>query len=211
MSRAVPEGGARQDDRRSREQGQALVELAILLPVIAGLLLWSLDFATVFRHQHTVLQAARFAAWSALREPSPRAPSHPSLQRIAEETRTRILVGLPAQLQIEERSSIEGLPAGRLLGFGIARLGLSPHGKITARVQLSLDRLLQNPAFAGRQLDELRTAVGRTWRARDGAAIREVVARQHLAGASRWLRPAFAIARLDLVRVNIDALPKRKP
>lgn len=211
MSRPLPTCWPYQGERRTRERGQALVELAILLPVIVGVLLWSRDFATAFHYRHTVLQAARFAAWSALQEPSSRARSRPSLRRIAEETRTRILAGLPGELRIEERSSLEGVPGGGLLGLAIERLGLSPEGKFTARVRLPLDRLLQNPAFAGRQLEEHRTVVGRTWRAPDTASVREVVARQHLGGASRWLGPALAIVHLDAVRVNLDALPKRAP
>ena len=98
------------------EDGQAAVEVALLLPVVALLLLAVVQCALVVRDQVLVVHAAREAARAAAVDPSPRAPRQAALEAAALDG-ARLAVrlvpaegpGAPVSVEISYRS-VTGAP-----------------------------------------------------------------------------------------------------
>lgn len=85
-----------------REEGQATVELALLLPLLVTLLVAVLQLAIVARNSLAVTHATRVAARTAVSEPSPQAIT----------ASARSATGLPAeQVQVKVSGSLQ--PRGR--------------------------------------------------------------------------------------------------
>lgn len=62
MGSRTKKSGAKRSDHCSNERGAALVELAVVLPVLAVLLVGTIDFGRVFRDAMIVTNAARAGA-----------------------------------------------------------------------------------------------------------------------------------------------------
>ena len=104
------------------EDGQAAVEVALLLPVVALLLLAVVQCALVVRDQVLVVHAAREAARAAAIDPSPRAPRRAALEAAGLDgarLRVRLLpaggMGEPVSVEISYRSVTVAPMIGPLL------------------------------------------------------------------------------------------------
>lgn len=98
------------------EAGQAAVEVALLLPVVALLLLAVVQCALVVRDQVLVVHAAREAARAAAVDPSPRAPRQAALEAAGlDDARLQVRFvpaggqGEPVSVEISYRS-VTGAP-----------------------------------------------------------------------------------------------------
>ena len=109
--------------RRRKEEGQATVELALLLPVVVTVALLAVQLALVARDQLLVVHAARAAAREAAVDPGRRVAeaaavrSAPSLKGARLSTETSHEGGPPAMVivSVTYRARTDVLIVGRLL------------------------------------------------------------------------------------------------
>jgi Flp pilus assembly protein TadG len=113
---------------RRRDAGQAAVEVALLLPVVAVLLLAVVQAALVVRDQVLVVHAAREAARAAAVDPSPVAPRRAALaaasldpQRLAVTVAPPAGAGDPVAVTVSYRSATYAPIIGPLLPDVIVR------------------------------------------------------------------------------------------
>lgn len=96
------------DSRTTRDRGQALVELALILPVAILFLGAVLDLGRVFYAQITVTNAAREGAFQASRTPDAYIPGQDCTT--ATTTSNRVV----CRVQLEARGGIVTIPASRI-------------------------------------------------------------------------------------------------
>ena len=109
--------------RRDRERGQAAVEVALVLPLVAVLLLGVIQVGLVVRDQLLVTHAAREAAREAAVDPSPDAPRRAALAsgsldpaRLSVSRSARGGAGSRVEVEVVYRSPTSVPLVGRLVG-----------------------------------------------------------------------------------------------
>jgi Flp pilus assembly protein TadG len=124
------------DIRRHADRGQATVELAMVLPLIALLMLALVQVVVLARDQLLVTHAAREAARAAAVDPDPGAPRRAAVgagpldpARLQVETGTRGAVGASVRVEVRYREPTSLPIVGRALG------DVMLHSEATMRVE----------------------------------------------------------------------------